>query len=154
MMKTGCEMITSGLEDVMNITETRKPRISPENPIEILLIEHDPQLRKVMKISLEQNGLRVVAVERFSKALQVLEQGDPDLFLVDFDLADGDPGKLIEVFRRNKRDKGAVLLTTTIRPDDHWRRTYRPDAVVYKPFDVRHLYRRIQSLESEFKKNR
>lgn len=138
----------------MNITDTRELRISPENPIEILLIEHDPELRKVMKITLEQNGLRVVAVERFANALQVLEQGDPDLFLVDFDLVDGDPGKLIEVFRRNKQDKGAVLLTTTSRPDDHWRRTYQPDAVVYKPFDVRHLYRRILSLESEFKANK
>lgn len=134
----------------MNITDTKKPKISPKKPINILLIEHDSELRKVMKITLEQNGLNVIAVEHFGNALQILEQGDPDLFLVDFDLADGDPGKLIEVFRRNKENRGAVLLTTTSRPDDHWRRTYRPDAVLYKPFDVRHLYRRILSLESEF----
>lgn len=133
----------------MNITDTKKPLISPEKQISILLIEHDPELRKVMKLTLEQNGLRVKAVERFANALQVLEQGDPDLFLVDFDLSDGDPGELIELFRRNKEDKGAVLLTTTSRPDDHWRRTYQPDAVVYKPFDVRHLYRRILALKLE-----
>ena len=134
----------------MNITDTKKPMISPKKSIKILLIEHDPELRKVMKITLEQNGLNVMAVECFANALQILERGDPDLFLVDFDLADGDPGKLIEIFRQNTKDSGAVLLTTTSRPDDHWRRTYRPDAVVYKPFDVRHLYRRILSLKSEF----
>lgn len=131
----------------MNIPNTMKPMISPDKQIKILLMERDPELRKVMKITLEQNGLKVIAVERLSIALKVLEQRDFDLFLVDFDLADGDPGKLIEVFRRNKQDKGAVLLTTTSRPDDHWRRKFKPDAVVYKPFDIRHLYRRILSLE-------
>jgi two-component system KDP operon response regulator KdpE len=136
-------------EVVMNFTDTKKPKVTPEKKLSILLIEHDPELRKVIKLTLEQNGMKVVTVERFSNALQVLEQGDPDLFLVDFDLTDGDPGELIEQFRRTKEDRGAVMLTTTSRPDDHWRRTYQPDAVVYKPFDIRHLYKRILALEYE-----
>ncbi|MCJ7702720.1 MAG: response regulator, partial [Anaerolineales bacterium] len=74
----------------------------------VLLIEHDPELRKIMEISLEQAGVRVEAVSRYANALQILQQEPPDVFVIDFDLMKGDPGKLITAYRQNPEDNVGV----------------------------------------------
>lgn len=128
-------------------TSTIDKQVKTKQAYSILLIENDPELRKVMKISLEQCGMRVTAVSKSFNVLKVLEDDIPDFFLVDFDFPGADPGKLIQVFRELKKDsRGFAMVTTTSRPDDNWRRRYQPDAVIYKPFDLRHLQRRISAL--------
>jgi hypothetical protein len=76
-----------------------------------------------------------------------LEQKLPDVFVVDFDLRDGDPGRLIAAFRKfSKFNGGTVMVSTTNRLGDDWRRIYKPDSVIYKPFDIRYLIRLIKVL--------
>jgi DNA-binding response OmpR family regulator len=131
----------------MEINIMAKPGIKPEMQPCALLIEHDPELRRIMIISLEQSGMKVIATSRFAHALQVLQQETHDLFLTDIDLGDGDPGRLITAFRRNKRSGcGAVVVTTACRLEDGWRRKHKPDAVIYKPFDIRHMIRLMWAL--------
>lgn len=128
-----------------NMEETRQ-NIADLHP-HILIIEHDPELRKIMKISLEQLGVKVTVAGRFTNALQSIQGGKLDLLVVDFGLADGDPGKLVAAFRQNMKDKkGAVIVTTADRLEDAWRRKHRPDSVIYKPFDIRYLNRSIGAL--------
>ncbi len=115
----------------------------PDQPY-VLIIEHDPALRKIMELSLRQAGLEVRSISRYANALQILAQKIPDIFIVDFDLRDGDPGKLIAAYRRQSNLSGNSLVVSTAgRLKDEWRRKHLPDAVLYKPFDIRHLIRLI-----------
>jgi two-component system phosphate regulon response regulator OmpR len=111
---------------------------------QVLIIEHDPALRKAMQISLEQVGVSVEAVSKYTNALQILQQTLPEVFILDIDLRDGDPGRLISAYREHRnRDNGTVMVSTANRLEDKWRREYRPDTVIYKPFDMRYLIRKI-----------
>ncbi len=115
----------------------------PDQPY-VLIIEHDPALRKIMELSLRQAGLEVRSISRYANALQILAQKIPDIFIVDFDLRDGDPGKLIAAYRRQSKLSGnSLVVSTAERLKDEWRRKHQPDAVLYKPFDIRHLIRLI-----------
>jgi DNA-binding response OmpR family regulator len=126
-----------------------EPSTSNNNPF-VLIIEHDPELRKVMEISLKQAGVEVESVSQYANALYVMEQKPPDVFIVDVDLRDGKPGKLIHVFRECRKPKtGIVLVSTSDRLEDDWRRKYKPDSVIYKPFDIRYLIRLIGELTSK-----
>jgi CheY-like chemotaxis protein len=123
---------------------------SQGNRTYVLLIEHDPELRKIMDLSLQQAGFIIVAFSRYANALQIMKQNPPDIFVVDFELRDGDPGKLITAYRQNPNfPAGSVVVTTTERLEDEWRRTHQPDAVVYKPFDMRYLIRLIGMFTQE-----
>ncbi len=121
-----------------------KDKENLDSKSQVLIIEHDPALRKIMEISLEQAGVRVEAVSRYANALQILQQEPPKVFIVDFDLRDGDPGRLITAYRQHpKGNDGTVMVSTAHRLEDEWRREHRPDSVIYKPFDIRYLIRKI-----------
>lgn len=113
----------------------------------VLIIEHDPALRNAMQISLEHAGISVEAISRSTNALQIMQQAPPEVLILDIDLRGGDPEKLISTYRGNRnRDNGTVMVSTANRLEDKWRRKYRPDTVLYKPFDMRYLIRKISLL--------
>lgn len=111
----------------------------------VLLLESDASLRKVVAASLQQRGLRIVEAADAGRARRKLHKEDPDLFVLELDHPGGQHGGLIDAYRR-RNEGGAVLLTTTERPQDGWRERYQPEAVVYKPFDVRLLAKRVRRL--------
>ncbi len=111
----------------------------------VLLLETERSLRKVVAASLQQLGLRIIEAEDAEAARQHLQGDAPDLFVLELDHPSGDNGELIDAYRAQS-DEGAVVLTTTERPKDDWRQRYQPEAVVYKPFDVRYLLRRVRRL--------
>jgi DNA-binding response OmpR family regulator len=118
-----------------------------EDKSQVLIIEHDPALRKIMEISLEQAGISVEAISGYADALVILQQGPPEVFILDIDLRDGVPEKLIAAYREHPNSKnGTVMISTANRLEDKWRRQHRPDSVIYKPFDMRYLVKKILSL--------
>lgn len=121
-----------------------------EDMPQVLILEHDPALRKVMEISLEQAGIRVAAVGMYANAVEILRQNVPDVFILDIDLPDGDLDKLMITYREHQYGKnGTVMISTVNRLEDKWRREHRPDSVIYKPFDMRYFVRKIISLVHE-----
>jgi hypothetical protein len=56
----------------------------------------------------------------------------------------GKESDLIEIFRHRGGEEKHVIVTTTDRPEDRWRKKYKPDTILYKPFDVRYLVKKIQ----------
>lgn len=129
-----------------------KDKKSLDRKTQVLIIEHDPALRKIMEISLEQAGVSVKSVSRYANAMQILQQEPPDVFVVDFDLRDGDPGRLITAYRQfSTNNNSAVMVSTSDRLEDEWRRKHKPDSVIYKPFDIRHLIRLISSLINNYR---
>jgi DNA-binding response OmpR family regulator len=118
---------------------------------QVLIIEHDPALRKIMEISLEQVGISVEAISGYANALEIMQQVAPEVFILDIDLSDGIPEKLIAAYREYPNGKnGTVMISTANRLEDKWRREYRPDSVIYKPFDMRYLVRKILSLINKY----
>jgi len=112
----------------------------------ILLFEHDPGLRKSIALSLQQNGIQVIEARDNVEALEILKHEPFTVFVLDHD-SSTHCGSLIQAFREYSPDHtGNVLVISMERLEDQWRQKYRPDVVIYKPFDIRYLYRRIKNL--------
>ncbi|MGD2156924.1 MAG: response regulator [Anaerolineales bacterium] len=113
----------------------------------VLLLEQEDSLRRVIVLTLKQMGMKVLEASDAPSARKYLKNHNPDLFVLNFDHPSGKNGNLINLYREKTGvDQGGVLLTTTQRPDDNWRELYKPDIVVYKPFDIRYLVKRITTL--------
>lgn len=119
--------------------------------VTVLLVEADPDLRRVIAASLEQHDWNVLQAESAATAAMMLEVESPDVLVLELDLPLEENGKLIDDFRKRKamKEPCPVLLTTSRRPESEWRRKHHPDAVVYKPYDVRLLQSRIRTLLEE-----
>ena len=124
--------------------------INLQDKPQVLILEHDPALRNVMEMSLEQAGVRVAAIGLYAIAVEILQQSVPEVFILDIDMSDGDPDKLMTTYREHQGGKkGTVMISTVNRLEDKWRREHRPDSVIYKPFDMRYFVRKILSLVNE-----
>lgn len=115
----------------------------------VLLQEGDRDLRRVLTESLEQHGLQVSEATGEQHALAAMQQ-EPELavLIVEFDLDGDSTERIIENFRA-AADDGKVVVTTDDRLKDDWRRSVRPDAVIYKPFDTRYLIQSIDGLTQD-----
>lgn len=111
----------------------------------VLLYERETRLRKVVAASLRQMGLRIIEAGNAAAARRQMETEQPDLLLLELDHPAGENGALIEAYREMEGE-GAVVLTTTQRPNNGWRERYQPEAVIYKPYDIRFLCHRISRL--------
>jgi DNA-binding response OmpR family regulator len=123
--------------------QEKQAEVSPTGTI--LLVEPDHQLRRVIAASLEQQGLRVLQASDTRFALSLLEREDPELLILDLRPSDS-IDRLVEVYLDDEIDDAKnrpILITTLDRPDKRWLQEIKPDAVIYKPFDVRYLYRRV-----------
>lgn len=115
-------------------------------PTRILLLERDPDLRKSITLSLRQNGMQVLEAHNDTEAFEILHR-EPRVTLLILDRDSAQPcGPLIQAYREKTQPQGNVLLIVMERLEDQWRQKFQPDAVVYKPFDIRYLYRRVQHL--------
>lgn len=113
----------------------------------ILIMEKDRGLAKSISLTLQCHGMKVARVYA-EMGLQAYESEDPpDVIVVDFDSFPEISGKWIEKLRkRSSRKPISVIVTSSRRMEDRWRSRYRPDLVLYKPYDIRFLFRSIRSL--------
>lgn len=113
----------------------------------VLLVESEDSLRRIMSVSITELRMRVLEVADLESAIDLLKTEHPEVLVIEYDFPFGHNGKLIELFRRHKgKRQGTVVVTTTRRLEAPWRRQYRPDATLYKPFDIRNLCKTIKSL--------
>jgi DNA-binding response OmpR family regulator len=113
----------------------------------VLLVESEGSLRRVITVSLKELGLRVLDAPDIFCAKDLLKTERPDLLITELDFPFGRNGELIELYRmQNGECRGAVLVTTTQRFGDDWRRKYRPDVTLFKPFDIRVLCKFVSAL--------
>jgi two-component system phosphate regulon response regulator PhoB len=113
----------------------------------ILLLEGERRLRKAIVMSLKQLDVEIEEAPDAQEARVLLEDNPaPDILIVDLDYPEAKNSELIDLFRQKDGDeKRIVLVTTTERPKDKWRQSYHPDMILYKPFDIRYLIRRIRA---------
>lgn len=115
------------------------------NKAEILIIEDEPQIRKLLEINLESNGFKVVQASAAKEGLTLASGHTPDLILLDLGLPDMDGHALLKELRL-WYDKAIIILsvqkseTDIISALDNGATDY-----LTKPFRTGELMARIRS---------
>lgn len=111
----------------------------------ILIVDDEPEIRKMLKIFLEESGFKVIESENGKQAIRMCATIKPDIILLDLGLPDID-GK--EAISKIREWSNVPIIVITARPEDE-------DAVdafnlgaedyVTKPFNVSVLMARINA---------
>jgi two-component system OmpR family response regulator len=125
-------------------------RIDPliENPDHVLIVDDDRGIRELLATYLEKNGMRVSLAANGRQMSAVLEQGAPDLIVLDLMLPGEDGLVLCRELRAGKFRTVPVLILTA-RSEEADRilgLEMGADDYLSKPFAVRELLARIRSV--------
>jgi two-component system KDP operon response regulator KdpE len=111
----------------------------------IVVIEDDPQLRRVLRVTLEANGFRSVETESARQGLLDAETHRPDLLLVDLGLPDRDGIEVIRGVRKWSEVPIIVLSARSRETDKIAALDAGADDYVTKPFGIQELLARIRA---------
>ena len=115
------------------------------NNAEILIIDDEPQIRKLLKITLESNDYKVVLAETGKEGVHLVANHTPDLVILDLGLPDKS-GHLVLKDLREWYDKSIIILsvqddeTDIIKALDNGASDY-----LTKPFRTGELLARIRA---------
>ncbi len=115
--------------------------------VKILLIEDEPQLRKVVQTSLEQNGYLVETANDFISATQKTEDYIYDCILLDIMLPGGNGLNILKELKTKHADSPVIILSAKDSVDDKVTGLdLGADDYLSKPFHLAELHSRINSL--------
>ncbi|MCC6158700.1 MAG: response regulator [Deltaproteobacteria bacterium] len=110
----------------------------------LLVIEDDPQLRKLLRVSLPPNGYALIEAETGAEGVRLAASHNPDLVILDLGLPDGDG---VDVLRRIREWSRVPVIVLTARGRDEDKVTTLDagaDDYLTKPFSVPELLARIR----------
>ena len=112
---------------------------------QILIVEDDELLNKMLVYNLQSESYGIVSVETVKEAMEVLKIQQFDLVLLDINLPDGNGYAIAKTIREKYSDTIVIFLTANDRESDEIR-GYELGAVDYitKPFSVEELLARIR----------
>lgn len=87
------------------------------NKAEILIIDDEPQIRKLLQISLESNDYKVIQAATGKEGLILSANHPPDLILLDIGLPDGSGHELLRKFRE-WYNKPIIMLSVQDNEND------------------------------------
>ncbi len=111
----------------------------------LLVVEDDPQIARFLLSSLRAEGYRVTHAPRLSEALVEAQSRQPELYLLDLGLPDGDGLQLIPRLRQFSR---APILVVSARGQESDRidaLDLGADDFITKPFSAAELHARIRA---------
>ncbi len=119
----------------------------------VLLIEDDLELAEILSIALEKEGFIAVVAHSVEEAMSRLEDGRPDLAIVDLVLPDGLGSDLLDVLKRLVPPVPSIAISGVFRGDRYDRnitRRHRAKCFFQKPFSTSDLISEASSiLESQ-----
>jgi len=110
----------------------------------LLILEDDAPIRRLLRVTAERAGHRVVEAASAREGLALLDIEHPDLVLLDLGLPDRDGLELVQLIRR----KGAALIIVSARDDTAEKVAaldLGADDYLTKPFDTEELLARIRT---------
>ena len=116
---------------------------------QILVVDDDKAIVKIVRSYLEQAGYQVLTAYRGESALQVLRSEQPDLLILDLMLPDRDGWDITRVIRQDKRLAAMPIIMLTARVDDSDKIVgleLGADDYVTKPFNPREVVARVRAL--------
>lgn len=84
---------------------------------EILIIDDEPQIRKLLKISLESHDYKVIQASTGNEGLQLAANHSPDLIILDLGLPDKDGHKILTEIRE-WFEKSIIILSVQNSEED------------------------------------
>ena len=118
-------------------------------PLNILLVEDDPEHRKLIPLLLKALPYQIVAVKNAARALEFLETETPPLILLDVAMPGMNGLELLRVIRENPRFQATKVIVVTavasrLAPGD----LIGVDRMITKPFQSHELEQAILDLMS------
>ncbi len=110
----------------------------------VLVVEDEPQVRRFLRASLASRGYRVVEASTVREAEQLATSHNPDLFLLDLGLPDGDGVDLTRALREWTRAPILVLSARGREEDKVNALDAGADDYLTKPFGVNELLARLR----------
>jgi two-component system KDP operon response regulator KdpE len=110
----------------------------------VLLVEDEPQVRRFLRATLTVNGYRLVEAVSVLEGKQLATSHNPDLFLVDLGLPDGDGVELTRWLREWTRAPIVVLSARGREEDKVSALDAGADDYLTKPFGVNELLARLR----------
>jgi DNA-binding response OmpR family regulator len=109
----------------------------------VLIVEDDPALVHAIDRNLSVRGYVTQSVTGIGQALAALEEGPPDLMLLDIDLPDGSGWEVLRALRAAGPSRTQVIVISALRPNERLAKELRCVAVLEKPFPMDSLLRLI-----------
>lgn len=117
----------------------------------ILVVEDEPQIRRLIEVLLDSEGFTVVACENGQRALEVVDETQPDLVLLDLMMPEMDGIMFAEKLRARPAFRTTPILVVTARDqqvDKYEAFKVGANAYLTKPFDPLELLFNVRSLLS------
>lgn len=126
-----------------------RTRSRPVMNTNILIVEDDDALRRLLTYTLEREGYETLAAARGDEALQNVEDDCPDLLIVDWMVPGVSGVELCRRLRGRKKTRTIPLLMLTARGEERDRirgLETGADDYVSKPFSMAELIARVRAL--------
>jgi two-component system KDP operon response regulator KdpE len=111
----------------------------------ILVVDDEPQIRRVMRTTLSSNGYTVLEARSGEEALETVRKERPELVLLDVNM----PGKSgLETCREIRDQSDVAIIMLTVRNTEHDKvlaLDAGADDYVVKPFGMEELFARIRA---------
>ncbi len=112
----------------------------------ILVLDDDPDVRRLVTLTLSRRGHRVLQAASTGEALAAVARDTPDLLVVDLMLPERDGEEFLEACREQlARRPPVVLLTASAARKDVARRV-EAEAALAKPFELSELVAVVEGL--------
>lgn len=112
----------------------------------LLVVDDDPDILRVLKANLELHGFEVVTAETWRKAQETLGVRIPDLFVLDIMLPDGDGREICRHLKERHPRIPVIMLTARDSVSDKVMGFERgADDYIVKPFETLELVARIKA---------
>ncbi len=112
----------------------------------ILLVDDDPDILKVLRANLEFHGFSVKGAESWSEGRKILEVSPPDLLVLDVMLPDADGFDICRIVRKEYPALSVIMLTAKDKISEKvMGLDCGADDYVVKPFETLELVARIKA---------
>ncbi len=126
--------------------ESSRPR--GIGPRDVLVVEDDESISKLLKIVLDNNGYVVRIAKDFTSARSAIEEGEYALMMFDIGLPDGSGLELVRWVRDDLTLTTPIIVLSAFRQDENVQRAFEFGAndFVPKPFRPKELMARVERI--------
>jgi two-component system KDP operon response regulator KdpE len=114
-------------------------------PPKLLVIEDDPAIRRLLRVTLERAGHAVAEAGSAREALSLLSIEKPQVILLDLGLPDRDGLELVQLLKRNGEATLIVVSAREATSEKVAALDLGADDYLVKPFDTEELLARIRA---------
>lgn len=116
-------------------------------PITVLVVDDEPGVREVLRLTLSMAGLEVSTVADGISALEALKENQPDVILLDIMMPFLDGYDVLDRIRQSENGSRVqvILMSAKSNDDDVWEGWTRGAAsYITKPFDIQLVVNEIR----------